>query len=103
MGDADASAIHRELGHIAATLKSLADRIEHLEDKADKFAEAASDIKHMRGNIAMMKKPVEDYTRLKQRGIGAWSVVVLFAGAATTIFNIVSYIIRVYVLGIGNG
>ncbi len=103
MGDADASAIHRELGHIAATLEALASRIENLEEKADKFADATADIKHIRGNIAMMKGPVNDYQKLKQQGVGAWTVIVMLAGAATTIFNIVSYIVRVYLLGIGNG
>lgn len=100
MGEADATAIHRELGHIAATLEDLARRIEHLETKTDRFSEATADIKHMRNNLAMMKAPVEDYKRLKERGTGAYVLITTLCGGAVVVFNIISYCVRVFVLGI---
>lgn len=100
MGDADVTAIHRELGGIAAELKDLARRIENIEEKQDRLSDVANDVKHMRANVAMMKAPVEDYKRLKERGIGAYVLLTTVSGGIVVLFNIISYVIRVFVLGI---
>lgn len=100
MTESDTLAIHRELGGIAKTLDDIERRLLHVEDKQDKLAELGSDIKHMRANVAMMKAPVEDYKRLKERGTGAWVLLTTISGALVVAFNIISYVVRVFVLGI---
>lgn len=100
MGDADANAIHRELGKIGAVLEELDRRMQLVEQKQDKLADVANDVKHMRANVAMMKAPVEDYKRLKERGIGAYVLLTTVSGGIVVLFNIISYVIRVFVLGI---
>lgn len=100
MGEADASNIYRQLGSIEATLEGLDKRMVKVEEKQDKLADVANDVKHMRNNLAMMKAPVEDYKRLKERGTGAWVLVTTMSGAAVVVFNIISYCVRVFVLGI---
>lgn len=101
MGDADASNIYRILGSMEQSLKDFERRVGEIEHKQDKSDEILADVRHMRNNIAMMKAPVEDYKRLKERGTGAYVLLVTICGAIATGSSIVAYIIRAYVLGLG--
>lgn len=93
--------IQRELGGIGQALRDIQRRLEDLEEKTNKFGDMAADFKHMKNNVAMMKEPIEDYKNMKQRGVGAWTLITLLAGAFTVCFNVISYLVRAYVLGIG--
>lgn len=89
------------LGSLEATAEHQDKRLDKIDNKLDAVLEKMAVIDHMRNNINMMKKPVEDYQRVKERGLGMWSLLTFLIGAATVVFNIVSYVFRVYVFKIG--
>lgn len=93
--------IYTRLGNLEGTTKLILGRLDKMDDKLDHHNDTISDIKHIKNNIAMLKKPVDDYERVKQRGIGMWTVVVFVLGGSSIAFNVISYVVRVYILKIG--
>lgn len=102
--------VHSRLGAVESSIKHIDHRLDTLEQKTERKLDDvlqrstanAHTLEHIKNNVKMMRGPVEDYQRLKHQGTGMWMLITFILGAATTIFNIASYIIRVYVMKIGD-
>lgn len=93
--------VSNRLGHVESSVEHIDKRLDKIDTKLDKFTEMSGMMEHIKNNVSMMKQPVEDYKSMKERGTGMWMLITFVLGGATVLFNIISYVVRVWVLKIG--